>query len=167
MALYNYNKVILVGNLTRDPEVNYTQTGQAVTKFTIAVNRRFKTSSGEQKQETSFIPIEVWGRQAENCKEYLKKGRSALIEGSIRSDRWTGQDGTARSRLKIVAVRVQFLPTPSARGEGIPGEGKISEEVPKEKTEKPAETKLPEEAPPETEELAETSGEEGDEKIPF
>ena len=129
MALYNYNKVILVGNLTRDPEINYTPAGQAVGKFTVAVNRRYKSSSGEQKQETNFIPVEVWQQQAENCKEYLKKGSSILVEGSIRTDAWTGQDGTTRRRLKVVAQRVQFLPSPGKEDfQAVPSQGGVQGE---------------------------------------
>ncbi len=104
----NYNRVILAGNLTRDPEVRYLQSGTAVCDMSIAINRRYKTSSGETQEETCFVDITVWGKQAEYCGQYLQKGRSVLVEGRLKLDRWE-KDGQKHSRLSVVADRVQFL----------------------------------------------------------
>ena len=104
----NYNRVILAGNLTRDPEVKYLQSGTAVCDMSIAINRKFKTSSGELQEEICFVDITVWGKQAEYCGQYLQKGRSVLVEGRLKLDRWE-KDGQKHSRLSVVADRVQFL----------------------------------------------------------
>lgn len=103
----NLNKVIIAGNLTRDPEVKYTPKGTAVGNLSLAINDSYKDQDGATKESVTFIDIEVWGRQAELCKEYLAKGRPALIEGSLRMDQWE-QDGQKRTRLKVKADRVQF-----------------------------------------------------------
>ena len=102
------NKVLLVGNLTRDPDIRYVPSGTAVSEFDIALNRRYKNKDGETKEETSFINIETWGRTAEFCSQYLKKGRRVFIEGRLRQDTWTAQDGSKRQRIRVVAERVQF-----------------------------------------------------------
>lgn len=104
----NFNKVILMGNLTKDPEVRYVPSGTAVGDLTIAVNRKYKSSSGDEQEETCFVNITVWGRQAETCGEYLRKGRPILVEGRLKQDRWE-KDGQKHSRLGVVAERVQFL----------------------------------------------------------
>lgn len=107
----NVNIVILAGNLTRDPEIRYTPSGMAVAKLGLAVNRRFKDSkSGQLREETTFVDVDVWGRQAETASQYLSKGRPALIEGELRLDQWDDkQTGQKRSKLKVVARRVQFM----------------------------------------------------------
>ena len=104
----NFNKVILVGNLTKDPEVRYIPSGTAVGDFSIAINRKYKGSDGAEQEETCFVDITVWGRQAETCGEYLRKGSSVLVEGRLKLDRWE-KDGQKHSRLGVVADRVQFL----------------------------------------------------------
>lgn len=109
------NKVLLIGNLTKDPEVRYTSGGMAVADLRLATSRKFKTSSGEEKEETCFVSITVWGRQAETCGEYLRKGSSAFVEGRLKLDEWE-KDGKKNSRLTVVAERVQFLGAPR-RGE--------------------------------------------------
>lgn len=101
----SFNKVILMGNLTRDPETKYTQGGQAVCNFGLAINRK----SGE-KEDVDFFDIEVWDKQAENCSTYLHKGNGVLIEGRLKQDRWEDESGNKRSKIKIVASVVQFLP---------------------------------------------------------
>ena len=106
-----FNKVILVGNLTRDPELRYVPSGRAVTTFSIAVNRTYTLQDGTKKDEVSFIKIVVWGKQAESCSEYLSKGRPVLVEGRLQSRSWEAQDGTKRSTIEVVAQRVQFLGT--------------------------------------------------------
>jgi single-strand DNA-binding protein len=102
------NRVILLGNLTRDPEVRYTPSGTAVGDLRLAVSRKFKTAEGENKEETCFVGVTVWGRQAETCAEYLSKGSPALIEGRLKYDEWE-KDGQKQNRLTVVAERVQFV----------------------------------------------------------
>lgn len=105
----SYNKVILLGNLTRDPETRYTPQGTAVAGFGLGVNRRFKDKEGKIQEETTFVDIEVWGQTAENCGKYLKKGDSVLVDGRLKQDKWE-KDGQARSKMKVVAFAVQFMP---------------------------------------------------------
>ena len=105
----SFNKVLLMGNLTRDPELRYIPSGQPVTTFTIAVNRAYASQSGEKKEEVSFVRVVVWGRMAENCNEYLKKGNPVFVEGRLQSRSWEAQDGTKRSTMEVVAQSVQFL----------------------------------------------------------
>ncbi|MCM8776351.1 MAG: single-stranded DNA-binding protein [Candidatus Omnitrophica bacterium] len=112
------NKVMLIGNLTRDPELRYIPSGQAVTTFTVAVNRTYNSQTGEKKEEVSFIRVVVWARRAEVCNEYLKKGSSVFVEGRLQSRTWDAPDGTKRSTIEVVAQNVQFLSrmTPSMAG---------------------------------------------------
>ena len=118
----SFNKVILIGNLTHDPELRYIPSGQAVTNFSIAVNRAYTLQDGTKKEETSFVRIVVWGKQAENCSEYLSKGRPVLVEGRLQSRSWEAQDGTKRNTIEVVAQRVQFLGTrPPANETGSQG----------------------------------------------
>ncbi|MCD6223479.1 MAG: single-stranded DNA-binding protein [Deltaproteobacteria bacterium] len=105
-----YNKVILMGNLTRDPELRFLPSGMAVCSFGLAVNTQFKRS-GETVKETCFIDVTVFGKQAENVHEYLSKGRAALIEGRLRYRTWEDQDGKKRSKHEITAQTVQFINT--------------------------------------------------------
>jgi len=105
-----YNKVILVGNLTRDVELKYTPNGTAIAKFGLATNRTYKDSmSGDNKQEVMFIDITVFGRSAEVANQYLKKGKKVLIEGRLVLDQWVDANGNKRSKHSIVAERVQFM----------------------------------------------------------
>ena len=103
------NKVLLIGNLTRDPELRYIPSGQAVASFTVAVNRVYNSQAGEKKEEVSFIRVVVWARMAENCNEYLKKGSPVFVEGRLQSRSWDAPDGTKRSTIEVVALNVQFL----------------------------------------------------------
>ena len=103
------NKVILMGNLTRDPELRYVPSGTAVANFSIAVNRTYKDGAGEKKEDTSFIKVVVWGKMAEICGEYLTKGRSVLVEGRLKSRAWETPEGQKRSALDVVATSVQFI----------------------------------------------------------
>lgn len=105
------NKVLLIGNLTRDPEIRYTSTGTAVTDLRLASNRRYKSATGEDKEEVVYVTVSVWGRQAETSGEYLSKGSPVLIEGRLRLDEWE-KDGQKMSKLGVVAERVQFLSAP-------------------------------------------------------
>ena len=100
----NFNKVILIGNLTRDPEVRYTPSGTAVGDLRMAINRRYRTGDGQEKEETCFVGVTVWGRQAETCGEYLKKGAPALVEGRLKYDEWE-KEGQKFSRLFLSSPR--------------------------------------------------------------
>ncbi len=117
------NKVLLMGNLTRDPELRYVPSGSAVASFTIAMNRVFKLQTGEKKEETSFVKVIVWGRMAEICGEYLKKGRPVFVEGRLQSRSWE-QEGQKRNTLEVIAQNVQFLGSPGGAG----GQGKSADE---------------------------------------
>jgi single-strand DNA-binding protein len=105
----SFNKVLLMGNLTRDPELRYVPSGTAVATFTIAVNRVYTSQAGEKKEEVAFIKIVVWGRRAEVCGEYLSKGSPVFVEGRLQSRSWEGQDGQKRSTMEVIADNVQFL----------------------------------------------------------
>ena len=111
------NKVILIGNLGRDPEMRYTPGNVAVCNFTVATNDRWKDKSGQMQERTEWHRIVVWGRQAEIAKEYLAKGRSVYIEGSLQTREWTDKEGGKRTTTEVRAERVQFL---GGRGEGAP-----------------------------------------------
>ncbi|MFH1593397.1 MAG: single-stranded DNA-binding protein [Candidatus Omnitrophota bacterium] len=119
------NKVFLMGNITRDPELRYIPSGTAVANFDLAVNRAYLTQSGEKKEETSFVKVVVWSRRAEVCAEYLSKGSPVFVEGRLRSRSWETQDGQKRSTIEVIASNVQFLrmspkqkgPMPEASGE--------------------------------------------------
>jgi len=109
------NKVLLMGNLTRKPELRYTTSGSSVCEFGIAINRTY-TSNNEKKEDVCFIDINVWGRQAESCDKYLQKGSPVFIEGRLQLDTWKDKEsGSPRSRLRVIAERVQFLSSPSRR----------------------------------------------------
>jgi single-strand DNA-binding protein len=112
------NRVFLMGNLTRDPELRYVPSGTAVANFTIAVNRPYKDSTGDKKEEVSFIRVVVWGKMAEVCGEYLTKGRPVLVEGRLKSRSWEDQTtGQKRSALEVVANSVQFIGSRAAKQE--------------------------------------------------
>ncbi len=105
----NYNKVILMGNLTRDPELRYTPSGQAVTDISLAINRRTKTPEGERKDSVTYVEVTAWGKQAELINEYFSKGQPIFVEGRLSLDQWTSQDGQRRSKLRVVMERMEFL----------------------------------------------------------
>ncbi len=105
----NLNRVFLVGNLTRDPELRYIPSGDAVANLGLAVNRVYKTKEGEKKEDTCFVTVVVWRKQAEICGEYLSKGSPILVEGRLQSRNWETNEGEKRSTLEIVASRIQFL----------------------------------------------------------
>lgn len=112
--MVSLNKVLLIGNLTRDPELRYIPSGMAVADLGIAVNRRFRAQSGEFKEETCFVDVIAWGKQAEFCAEYFKKGRPIFIEGRLQLDQWEGKNGEKRSKLRVVADRIQFVDSRAA-----------------------------------------------------
>jgi single-strand DNA-binding protein len=114
----SFNKVILLGNLTRDPEVRYTPNGIAVASFAIAVNRKYKQGD-ETKDEVSYIDIVVFGKQAESCGQYINKGDSVLIDGRLQQRRWDDKDsGQKRNKIEVVAQSVNFMPKRSSAGQG-------------------------------------------------
>ena len=106
------NRVILIGNLTADPELRYTPSGTARTRFSIAINRQYKDSSGHLQEEVTFVPIVTWGSQAENCANYLNKGRSVAVEGRLRIDSFENSEGERRKVVEVIASTVQFLGGP-------------------------------------------------------
>ncbi|HTJ00400.1 MAG TPA: single-stranded DNA-binding protein [Dongiaceae bacterium] len=109
----SFNKVILVGNLTRDPELRYTPKGTAIAKIGMAVNRVWTNEAGEKKEEVTFVDVDIFGRTAENVGQYMRKGSPILIEGRLRLDQWDDkQTGQKRSKLGVVAETVQFLGSP-------------------------------------------------------
>lgn len=106
----SFNKVIVAGNLTRDPELRYTPNGKAIAKFALAVNRNWTTETGEKKEEVTFIDIDAFGRQAEVISQYMKKGRALLVEGRLKLDQWDDkQTGQKRSRLGVVLESFSFI----------------------------------------------------------
>jgi len=126
------NKVILVGNLGKDPEVRYTSGGQGVANLRIATSRSWTDKqSGQRKEETEWHDVEVWGKQAEQCGEYLAKGRQVYVEGRLKTDKWQDkQSGQERSKVKVVADTVRFLG--GQRGAGGAGGGKGGAPMPDE-----------------------------------
>jgi single-strand DNA-binding protein len=106
----NVNKVILIGNVTRDPEVKFTSKGSAVTDIGLAINRNYTLDNGEKREETTFVDVELWGRLAEIAGEYAKKGRPLYVEGRLRMDTWEDKaSGQKRSRMKVVGENLQLL----------------------------------------------------------
>jgi single-strand DNA-binding protein len=115
----NFNRVILAGNLTRDPEMRYTPKGQAIAKITLAVNRSYTTETGEKREEVSFIDCDAFGKQAETLSTYMKKGRPLLVEGRLRQDTWEDKNTHQKqSKLKVVIDNFQFL---GGRDQSQPG----------------------------------------------
>lgn len=157
MATRSLNKVILIGNLTRDPELRYTPQGTAVATFGLATNRQWTTDTGEKKEEAEFHNVVAWARLAEICGEYLKKGRQAYVEGRLSTREWEGQDGQKRRTTEVVANEVIFLgganasagqdTGPSAQA-GSADDFNIPDDLGVEDTS--SKTKSPEEAKPKT-----------------
>ena len=157
----NFNKVFLMGNLTRDPEVRYTPKGTAVATLGLAVNRVWTSENGEKKEEVTFVDVDVWGRQAETIGQYMSKGRPIFIEGRLRLDQWDDKEsGQKRSRLKVVCEGFQFLGAPKGNAEF--SDAAASEDRPQRPAARSARPTAPakqEEEPP--------PAEEGDDNIPF
>jgi len=126
--MVSFNKVILLGNLTKDPEIRYNPNGTPVANFSIAVNRRYKQGD-EFKDEVSYFDIVVFGKQAENCSQYLNKGAGVLVDGRLQQRRWETDDGQKRNKVEIVAQNIQFMPkkgqTQGQADEDIIDEGDI------------------------------------------
>lgn len=144
----SYNKVLLMGNLTKDPELRYTPQGTAVANLRMAVNRKYRTKDQELKEEVCFITAVVWSKQAETCNQYLHKGSSLLVEGRLQSRSWEDTTGAKRSVIEVRAERVQFM--------GAPGQAKAQSPV--SSAQPPAEV-LPEELSSESTWLAESEDE--------
>ena len=124
------NKVFLIGNLVRPPELRYTPSGTAVADLRLAVNRSYTTQGGEKREETCFLTIVVWGKQAEACGEYLDKGSPILVEGRLQTREWETKDGQKRAVVEVVADRVQFMgrsKTPA--GAAVPAGEPFAEET--------------------------------------
>jgi len=157
----NLNRVFLIGNLTRDPDLRYIPSGTAVATFTVAVNRVYKSQTGEKKEETSFIRVVVWGRRAEVCGEYLSKGSPVFVEGRLQSRNWESQDGQKRSTIEVIADNVQFMRGAGAQA-GKPGPAK--EAAPPEEVET---INLNGDSAPPPEETAKADKKSNDEEVPF
>ncbi|MDP8290175.1 MAG: single-stranded DNA-binding protein [Candidatus Susulua stagnicola] len=108
--MVSLNKVLLVGNLTKDPELRYTPQGTAVATLRVAANRSFKSKDGQTQKDTCFVNVVVWSQMAEVCNQYLQKGRGVFVEGRLQSRSWQNNEGKNRSVLEVVATRVQFMP---------------------------------------------------------
>lgn len=155
----SYNKVFLLGNLTRDPEVRYTPKGSAVADVGIAVNRQYTLDSGEKREDVTFVDVTFWGRTAEVAGEYLKKGRSVFIEGRLQLDTWDDkQSGQKRSKLKVIGEMMQMLGGRPGGGGGGGGGGEEPEEPPRGRPSSGGRSAPPKSAP---------SPEPDDDEIPF
>ena len=111
----SYNRVMLMGNLTHNPEIRYTPSGTAVSDLRMAINESYKNKAGEMVESTCYVDVVVWGRQAETSSEYLHKGSPVFVEGRLQLDQWENQQGEKRSKLRVRADRVQFLSSPGQK----------------------------------------------------
>lgn len=123
----NFNKVLLIGNLTKDPELRYTPQGTAVVNLRMAVNRRFRNRNQELKEEVCFLTVIVWDKQAEACNQYLHKGSPLFVEGRLQSRSWEDNAGQKRNTIEVRAERVQFLGQISSKGAAQPVDSALSE----------------------------------------
>ena len=119
----SFNRVLLMGNLTRDVELKSVAGNQSVDEIGLAVNRRYKTKDGEEREETTFVDCEAWGRTAEVMKQYLSKGRPVFIEGRLKLDQWKDKDGQNRSKMRVVIENFQFVGGPASGGSSGPRGG--------------------------------------------
>jgi len=149
----SYNRVLLMGHLTRNPELRYTPSGTAVSDLGLAVNESFKNKAGELIEQTCFVDVVVWGRQAETASEYLHKGSPVFVEGRLQFDQWENKEGEKRSKLRVRADRVQFL------GSAPQSTDSSSTATP------PTPSATPKETPPPAPEIGQDSGD--DEDVPF
>jgi single-strand DNA-binding protein len=153
----SFNKVILAGNLTRDPELRYTPKGSAVVKFTLAINYNYKTEAGENKEEVSFVDVEAWSRRAEVIAQYMRKGRPLLIEGRLKQDTWEDKNTHQKqSKLKVVLEGFSFIDSKSPEGGADPADG----------PRRPASAPAPTAKPPEAAEGGDATAAEEDD-VPF
>jgi single-strand DNA-binding protein len=148
----SFNKVILAGNLTRDPELRYTPKGTAIAQFTLAVNRKWKTETGELKEEVSFIDVDAFGRQAEVIGQYLRKGRPFLVEGRLKQDTWEDKNTKQKqSKIKVVLESFSFIDSGN-RGEGEGG-APAAPRAPRPAASAPASEPVEGDAPPESDDV--------------
>jgi len=119
----SFNKVMLMGNLTRDVELKQISNGNAVANIGLAVNRRFKTQSGESREEVTYVDCEAWGRTAEVMNQYLSKGKPVFIEGRLKLDQWEDKDGNKRSKMRVVVENFEFIDSRNDGGGGGGGGG--------------------------------------------
>ena len=125
------NQVLIAGRLTRDPELRFTQKGQGMSSFSVAVNRRYKdAATGEWKDDTTFVSVTVWGPAAERCKEKMKKGSPVIVEGRLTASEYTDKSGQKRKEMKVTARRVQLLPHDAAAAESGEPAPHEAEDVP-------------------------------------
>ena len=122
----SFNRVFLMGNLTRDVELRHTPSNQAVARIGLAVNRRYTTAEGEKREEVTFVDCDAWGKTAETMSKYLTKGRPVFIEGRLKLDQWQDKEGNKQSKLKVVVETFQFVDSRSDGGGGSSGGGSRS-----------------------------------------
>ncbi len=158
------NKVMLIGNLTRDPEMRYTPQGTAVCTFGVATNREWKTENGEKKEDVEFHNLVAWNKLAEICSQLLKKGRKVFVEGRLSTRSWQGQDGTQKQRTEIVISDMVIL---DKKGDDTPGGGFEIPEPVIEPQETPAPPEKPAKKDSKKKEKAEPEDEPNEEDIPF
>ena len=115
-----YNKVLIMGNLTRDPELKQTPSNQSVAQIAIAMNRKFKDREGNMREETTYVDCEAWGRTAEVMAQYLSKGKPVFVEGRLKLDQWQDKDGNNRSKLKVVIESFQFIDSKGGQSSAPP-----------------------------------------------
>ena len=161
----NLNKVFILGNLTRDPELRQTPTGQAVCTFSIATNRFFTDSSGQKQKQAEFHTVVAWGRQAEIINQYLRKGSLLLVEGRLQTRNWLDQQGSKHWRTEIIAERIQLGPRPGG-GSGAEMSGGFNQE-PEERTNRPTSAPTPQAAETPIIDLSEEEEETDLKEIPF
>jgi single-strand DNA-binding protein len=132
-----YHKILIVGNLGKDPEMRYTPSGQAVTSFSVAANRQYTASDGQQVKETIWFRVSAWGRQAEACNQYLQRGSRVLVEGRLSADPatgapriWTRQDGSPGASFEVTAATVRFLSSKAEEDAFAPDESAVEEDIP-------------------------------------
>ena len=155
----NFNKVMLMGNLTRDPEVRYTPKGTAIATIGLAVNRNWTNEAGEKKEEVTFVDVDVWGKQAELVGQYLAKGKPIFIEGRLRLDQWDDKEtGQKKSKLRVVCENFQFIGAPK-------GNAEFSDQPPAARPSRPVGKPAPK--PAAAEENAPPPAGDGDDNIPF
>jgi single-strand DNA-binding protein len=160
----NFNKVLLMGNLTRDPEVRYTPKGTAIANIGLAVNRQWTAENGEKKEEVTFVDVEVWGRQAETIGQYMAKGRPLFIEGRLKLDQWDDKEtGQKRTKLKVVCENFQFIGAPRQGAEYKEQGGEDSQP----RRPAPSRPARPAAPPQPAEEEAPPAAAEADDNIPF
>jgi single-strand DNA-binding protein len=136
----NYNKVILLGNLTRDPQLSYTPNQTAIVDFGLATNRKWTAQDGQKREDTCFVDCTAFGRPAETINKYCQKGKQLMVEGRLTFDSWQAQDGTKRSKLKVTVESFQFIGSPGQAQGQAPGQNNYQQQAPQ--------SQPPQQAPP-------------------